>query len=249
MGARGRSWLEEKPDRRRSRDERGAGADGAERSWRGTESMGGGGLAGHPPNSPPEVPSSDIATESSMGAGIETELESDWDADLDTSTFFQPGGGRPSSTQGGEASLFESQYPWNLEEERRRMRAKQVEERPLSLAERILEAEELKRLRRAAIEERHRIKIGRSGVTKGVVQSLHARWKNAEIVRVKCEGAPAYNMKETSDLLEVRVGGGSRLSKLSHKIVGIQYALCLCIIRLRMHILYQQDTPQFVSLP
>ncbi|OAE24599.1 hypothetical protein AXG93_1603s1100 [Marchantia polymorpha subsp. ruderalis] len=77
---------------------------------------------------------------------------------------------------------------------------KQRRVKPPSLADVTILKDKLKRLRSIGILARHRIKIGKSGVTNGIVESIHNEWRNFKIVRIKGEGAPTMNMKRTHQM-------------------------------------------------
>ncbi|XP_042504027.1 CRM-domain containing factor CFM3A, chloroplastic/mitochondrial-like isoform X2 [Macadamia integrifolia] len=76
-----------------------------------------------------------------------------------------------------------------------------------SLAELTLPASELRRLRHMAIRLKQKTKIGGASVTQAVVDLIHEKWKTCEVVRLKCEGAPALNMKRMHEILERKTGG------------------------------------------
>ncbi|CAK9254975.1 unnamed protein product [Sphagnum jensenii] len=79
--------------------------------------------------------------------------------------------------------------------------------RPPTMAELTIPVDELKRLRGLGLMVRRRLKIGRLGVTPGIIEAIHNAWKNSEIVKVKCEGPPAINMRKTHQALERGTGG------------------------------------------
>lgn len=72
-----------------------------------------------------------------------------------------------------------------------------------SLAELTLPASELGRLRNMAIRTKEKTKVGGAGVTQAIVDKVHEKWQSCEVVRLKCEGAPALNMKRMHEILEV----------------------------------------------
>lgn len=72
-----------------------------------------------------------------------------------------------------------------------------------SLAELTLPESELRRLRNLTMRTKNRTKVGGGGVTQAVVEKIHEKWKTSEIVRLKCEGAAALNMKRIHEILEV----------------------------------------------
>lgn len=78
------------------------------------------------------------------------------------------------------------------------------EERAPTLAELTLNEMELRRLRKIGIETRKKLKIGKAGITEGIVNGIHERWRHSEVVKIVCEDLCRKNMKRTHDLLEVR---------------------------------------------
>ena len=71
------------------------------------------------------------------------------------------------------------------------------------MAELTLPESELRRLRNLTFQKKHKTRIGGAGVTRTVVDMIHERWKESEIVRLKIEGPPALNMKRMHEILEV----------------------------------------------
>lgn len=71
------------------------------------------------------------------------------------------------------------------------------------LAERTIPEPELRRLRDAALRMKERMTVGPAGVTEAVVKSIHEKWKEAEVVKLRFEGSPSLNMKRTHEILEV----------------------------------------------
>lgn len=80
-------------------------------------------------------------------------------------------------------------------------------ERAPTLAELSLNEEDLRRLRTIGIETRKKLKIGKAGITEGIVNSIHERWRQSEVVKIVCEDLCRMNMKRTHDLLERKTGG------------------------------------------
>ncbi|XAR67155.1 hypothetical protein NMG60_11013610 [Bertholletia excelsa] len=75
------------------------------------------------------------------------------------------------------------------------------------LAEKLIPDPELKRLRNVALRMVERIKVGAAGITQELVDSIHEKWNEDEVVKIKFEGPPAINMKRTHQILERRTGG------------------------------------------
>lgn len=78
------------------------------------------------------------------------------------------------------------------------------QERVPTLAELSLSDEELRRLRTLGIRMKQKLKIGKAGITEGIVNGIHERWRGSEVVKIVCEDICKLNMKRTHDLLEVR---------------------------------------------
>lgn len=90
------------------------------------------------------------------------------------------------------------------EKEKERLKNKEdKKERAPSLAELTLPAEELRRLRTVGIALRKKLKIGKAGITEGIVNGIHERWRRTELVKITCEDICRLNMKRTHELLEV----------------------------------------------
>lgn len=71
------------------------------------------------------------------------------------------------------------------------------------LAERSIPEHELKRLRNVSLRMVERIKVGAAGVTQALVDAIHEKWKDEEVVKLRFEGPPSKNMKRTHEFLEV----------------------------------------------
>ncbi len=91
---------------------------------------------------------------------------------------------------------------WNSREEFSAEKKARV--KPPTMAELTIPEDELKRLRNLGLLVRRRLKIGRLGVTPGIVDAIHEGWRTEEIIKVKCDGPPALNMKKTHEDLEVK---------------------------------------------
>lgn len=75
-----------------------------------------------------------------------------------------------------------------------------------TVAELTIPAEELKRLRSEGIRLQKRLKVGKAGITEGIVNGIHERWRRSELVKIKCEDLCRMNMKRTHEILEVGFG-------------------------------------------
>lgn len=93
------------------------------------------------------------------------------------------------------------------EEERLRRREEEKGGNTPSLAELTLPGEELRRLRSIGIGLKKKLKVGKSGITEGIVNGIHERWRHSELVKIKCEDMCRLNMKRTHFLLERKTGG------------------------------------------
>ncbi|XP_058186255.1 CRM-domain containing factor CFM2, chloroplastic isoform X2 [Rhododendron vialii] len=80
-------------------------------------------------------------------------------------------------------------------------------ERVPTLAELTMPREEVRRLRRLGIELKKKLKVGKAGVTEGIVNGIHERWRNSEVVKLFVEDVWRLNMQRTHDLLERKTGG------------------------------------------
>lgn len=77
-------------------------------------------------------------------------------------------------------------------------------ERVPTLAELSLPQQELRRLTTLGIQLKKKLKVGKAGITEGIVNGIHERWRRSEVVKIVCEDLCRINMKRTHDLLEVR---------------------------------------------
>uniref|UniRef100_A0ACD5UB24 Uncharacterized protein n=2 Tax=Avena sativa TaxID=4498 RepID=A0ACD5UB24_AVESA len=90
---------------------------------------------------------------------------------------------------------------------RRRGRDAAVPPAPPSAAELTLPRDELRRLQGDGIRLRKRLKVGKAGVTEGIVNGIHERWRNVELVKIRCDDISAMNMRRTHEILERKTGG------------------------------------------
>ncbi|CAL9107479.1 unnamed protein product [Musa textilis] len=95
--------------------------------------------------------------------------------------------------------------PWERETDSKE--GEQLHRSNTELAERTIPEPELQRLRDAALRMKERMTVGPAGVTEAVVKSIHEKWKEAEVVKLRFEGAPSLNMKRTHEILENKTGG------------------------------------------
>lgn len=76
-----------------------------------------------------------------------------------------------------------------------------------TLAELTLSRQELRRLRTIGIALDKKLKVGKAGITEGIVNGIHERWRRNEVVKIVCEDICRMNMKRTHELLERKTGG------------------------------------------
>ncbi|MCO5560772.1 hypothetical protein L7F22_014392 [Adiantum nelumboides] len=111
------------------------------------------------------------------------------------------------SGEQSEIGVADNRFPWEREDVEDSTIAKARKLRPQSPAELAIPGPELRRLRILAVHLKQRVKIGKHGVTRDLVSSIHKRFGTCEVVKVKCEGPPAGNMKKTLETLEKQTGG------------------------------------------
>ncbi|KAK7316396.1 hypothetical protein VNO77_35409 [Canavalia gladiata] len=95
---------------------------------------------------------------------------------------------------------------WSTVEEQKEKK-KRREERVPTLAELSLSNAEIRRLTTVGLGMRQKLKVGKAGITEGIVNGIHERWRSSEVVRIVCEDLSRFNMKRTHDLLERKTGG------------------------------------------
>lgn len=104
---------------------------------------------------------------------------------------------------GSAAANGLNRLPWEMgtgenSEKREKLRKSNTE-----LSERLIPENKLKRLRYVALRTAERMKVGAAGVTQALVDTIHEKWKNEEVVKLKFVGLPSINMKRTHEVLEV----------------------------------------------
>jgi RNA-binding protein YhbY len=62
---------------------------------------------------------------------------------------------------------------------------------------------EILRLRELGFQMKQKVKVGKAGITEGIVNRIHEQWRRSEVVRIVCEDICRINMKRTHDILEV----------------------------------------------
>ncbi|PKI33793.1 hypothetical protein CRG98_045824 [Punica granatum] len=100
-----------------------------------------------------------------------------------------------------------SELRGELKELKRKQGKEKREEKAPTLAELRLPEEELRRLTTLGIGVKQKLKIGKAGITEGIVNGIHERWRRAEVVKITCDDICRTNMKRTHDLLERKTGG------------------------------------------
>ncbi|XVF38352.1 hypothetical protein REPUB_Repub20aG0094000 [Reevesia pubescens] len=104
----------------------------------------------------------------------------------------------------------EVSFPWEKRKEKKEEEGRWTARRDsnTSLAALTLPESELRRLKNLTFRTKgNKMRIKGAGVTQEVVDTIHEKWKTAEIVRLKIEGAPALNMKRMHEILERKTGG------------------------------------------
>lgn len=98
-------------------------------------------------------------------------------------------------------------FPWEKDEDEGEGEDEKIERKkkvkPPSMAELTIPEPELKRLRTLGLQVQGRLKIGRLGVTPGIVEAIHDRWRSCEIAKVRCDAPLSMNMKKAHEDLEV----------------------------------------------
>lgn len=95
--------------------------------------------------------------------------------------------------------------PWERKTDEEFVKNDKLWNRNTELAERLIPEHELKRLRNVSLRMVERMKVGAAGVTQALVDAIHEKWKDEEVVKLKFEGPPSKNMKRTHEFLEVSV--------------------------------------------
>ncbi|XP_042501882.1 CRM-domain containing factor CFM2, chloroplastic isoform X2 [Macadamia integrifolia] len=92
-------------------------------------------------------------------------------------------------------------------EVRKQKKSATKEERAPTLAELTIPGQELRRLRTLGIALKKKLKVGKAGITEGIVNGIHERWRQSELVKIKCEDICKMNMMRTHEILERKTGG------------------------------------------
>ncbi|KAK4479071.1 hypothetical protein RD792_014582 [Penstemon davidsonii] len=112
-----------------------------------------------------------------------------------------------SSVERSSDTSASSRLPWERKVDEEFRKEEKLRKSNTELAERSMPESELKRLRNVSLRMFERIKVGAAGVTQALVDDIHEKWKDDEVVKIKFEGPPTRNMKRIHDILERRTGG------------------------------------------
>ncbi|XP_020110638.1 CRM-domain containing factor CFM2, chloroplastic isoform X1 [Ananas comosus] len=113
----------------------------------------------------------------------------------------------PVPAPGSGAAITRFRELWRRERAQAPSPQRDSKEAAPSVAELTIPAEELKRLRTLGIRIRKRLNVGKAGITEGIVNGIHERWRRNELVKIKCEDLCRINMKRTHEILERKTGG------------------------------------------
>ncbi|GMP55211.1 hypothetical protein CsSME_00020094 [Camellia sinensis var. sinensis] len=111
------------------------------------------------------------------------------------------------SFDGSSGKIDSMRLPWERKSDLGSVDGDRLRKRNTILPEKLIPENELKRLRNVALRMVERIKVGAAGVTQALVDSIHDKWKEDEVVKLKFEGLPTLNMKRIHETLESRTGG------------------------------------------
>ncbi|PKA48839.1 Chloroplastic group IIA intron splicing facilitator CRS1, chloroplastic [Apostasia shenzhenica] len=113
----------------------------------------------------------------------------------------------PVPEPGSGATIARFRELWKREKERESSQPARNDAKVPTVAELTLTRRELKRLRTLGIALTKRLKVGKAGITEGIVNGIHERWRRSEVVKIKCEDICLLNMKRTHQILETKTGG------------------------------------------
>ncbi|KAL6984649.1 hypothetical protein U1Q18_018027 [Sarracenia purpurea var. burkii] len=120
-----------------------------------------------------------------------------------SSIFYQ----KIHSFEGSSNKIDSMRLPWERARDLGSVGGDRFRKRNTKLAEELIPEAELKRLRNVSLRMVERIKVGAAGVTQALVDSIHEKWKEDEVVKLKFEGPPTLNLKRIHEILEMRTGG------------------------------------------
>lgn len=96
-----------------------------------------------------------------------------------------------------------ARLPWERKDDKEVVKNGKLSISNTELAESLIPEHELKRLRNVSLRMVERMKVGAAGVTQSLVDAIHDKWKDEEVVKLKFEGPPSKNMNRTHQFLEV----------------------------------------------
>lgn len=109
------------------------------------------------------------------------------------------------SLEGSSDKIDSKRLPWERGSDLRSLDGDRPRKGNAMLAEKLVPENELRRLRNVALRMVERVKVGDAGVTQALVDSIHEKWKEDEVVKLKFEGPSTLNMKRIHETLEVSV--------------------------------------------
>lgn len=109
--------------------------------------------------------------------------------------------------EGSSDKVDSKRLPWERGSDLGSVDADRPRKGNAMMAEKLIPETELKRLRNVALRMVERVKVGAAGVTQALVDSIHEKWKEDEVVKLKFEGPSTLNMKRIHETLETRTGG------------------------------------------
>ncbi|KAL2480149.1 CRS1/YhbY (CRM) domain-containing protein [Abeliophyllum distichum] len=91
--------------------------------------------------------------------------------------------------------------PWERENDKEFAKEEKLRKSNTELAEKLTPEPE-KRLRNVALRMVERMKVGAVGATQALVDAIHMKWEEEEVVKLKFEGPPSKNMKRTHEIIK-----------------------------------------------
>ncbi|KAE9464460.1 hypothetical protein C3L33_03558, partial [Rhododendron williamsianum] len=111
------------------------------------------------------------------------------------------------SLEGSSDKIDSKRLPWERGSDLGSVDGDRPRKGNAMLSEKLVPETELRRLRNVALRMVERLKVGAAGVTQALVDSIHEKWKEDEVVKLKFEGPSTLNMKRIHETLETRTGG------------------------------------------
>lgn len=109
------------------------------------------------------------------------------------------------SLEGSSDKIDSKRLPWERGSDLGSVDGDRPRKGNAMLSEKLVPETELRRLRNVALRMVERLKVGAAGVTQALVDSIHEKWKEDEVVKLKFEGPSMLNMKRIHETLEVSV--------------------------------------------